>query len=890
MENIFKEVFDDKEIVDGLKKIEEAVKGVAEQSEAMTDTVSSAIDDLADSLDSAAGKIADQSKVVEKAEKANGRWSDSIRQTVLGIQIGGKSLGEWSAQIQGFTTNTAGAERSLGGLSKGVRLFGTALKAAGIGLIIGLVASLIQYFTKFQSGIDKVNRVLAAGSAVISQIVDRFLLLAKSIESAGKAIQSLFTLDFAGFKRNAVDSMNAFSEATDNLAGSLRDAAEAAYELERRKQSLRDASLTASVTLARERVQIEELKRAYQDESKTFSERTKARKDAFEREKRLADEELDRALEARQIAEQEFLAQKENGQLKEALAQAEIFLLDAVAGRNALLAEGEKDLKDLRKTASDARKKSLEEESKLLERLFKDLESLRIAAQADGLEKDLAVTEKRYNDLIKVAVAGEAKLLEIASKRRLTPEEEQALTDFAQFQVDLEKRKYEAIQKVFEDYVNREIEQDEARAREQERIRKEGIAGTRAEIDARRDLAAQDLELQEIYAQEFLAVLRSSGASERSIKEAQIDFDRQFQRLKIEGAIEYNQQLIELLDDADTLERERLQNSIRNLKAQLDVLDAQAQDTGQKRTIWDLLGIEDPETLRGIFTAFDSVIDSLSMLADARLRDAEAAVQAADMRVRASEEALRKEEADAEKGFANNVDLRKRELDEAKKARDLALQEEAKARRAQIALDSLGQASGLVTASANIFASVSKIPVVGVPLAIATIALMFGAFAKARADALKAAQPPKLRRGMKFDGPTHEQGNEDLVFDGRRTFAVEKGEWLIGSEHSREHDGFLSMMNKGKFRGVDLVAAVTKSDSGPFLGGSVARIESLSVRRAALESGAGLDSVVQAYEAGTEKIVREIRQRPVVMPWKSGYKIVRKTGSGTDTEIVEPSN
>jgi len=79
-------------------------------------------------------------------------------------------------------------------------------------------------------------------------------------------------------------------------------------------------------------------------------------------------------------------------------------------------------------------------------------------------------------------------------------------------------------------------------------------------------------------------------------------------------------------------------------------------------------------------------------------------------------------------------------------------------------LDTAEQASGLITASVNIFRSLSKpFPAVGIPLAIGLISAMLGAFvvAKAKAFSLINQDKPKLRQGKRISGRTHEAGGED---------------------------------------------------------------------------------------------------------------------------------
>ena len=135
----------------------------------------------------------------------------------------------------------------------------------------------------------------------------------------------------------------------------------------------------------------------------------------------------------------------------------------------------------------------------------------------------------------------------------------------------------------------------------------------------------------------------------------------------------------------------------------------------EPRTLLQLLGIEDPNIEAGLNEAVRQVQAALDQIAEARVRDAEQARQVAQQRVQDAEDALKQQEDRAEQGLSNDVALAERRLDVERAARDKALKDEARAKRAQIALQSAEQLGALTTASANIFASLSNIPFVGIP-------------------------------------------------------------------------------------------------------------------------------------------------------------------------------
>ena len=313
----------------------------------------------------------------------------------------------------------------------------------------------------------------------------------------------------------------------------------------------------------------------------------------------------------------------------------------------------------------------------------------------------------------------------------------------------------------------------------------------------------------------------------------------------------------------------------------------EGQTPGERLSLAQLLGLS-PDQLNGVKDATAQIIDSLNQISEARVRDAEAATRAADERVKAAEDALEKEQELAAEGLANNVTLRQKELAEAKAAREEAAKEEAQARRTQILLDSAGQISSLVTASANIFKSLSTIPFAGIPLAIATIGIMLGAFAKAKSDALKAAQIPKFRKGTKLEGRSHEAGGLAISDEyGNVVGEAEGGEWLIGTKPSREHDTFLKRLNTGEFSGVNLDRLIPRPSASNPITESAGRIERIEREYREIQTGQQYAAMVAAYEKSAGRIVEAIESKEVVFPLPNGYKVRTRKGRSVVTETVK---
>ena len=180
--------------------------------------------------------------------------------------------------------------------------------------------------------------------------------------------------------------------------------------------------------------------------------------------------------------------------------------------------------------------------------------------------------------------------------------------------------------------------------------------------------------------------------------------------------------------------------------------------------LYELLGIGlDSDQQSALNTAIDSIKDSVSSLVESWNAAADAAVNAANAQVDAAQRALDAEIEAHNAGYANEVTTAQKELELAKKNQEKALQEKAKAQQAQLRIDTITQASSLITASANIWSALGGIPIVGPALAIASIAAMWGSFAMAKVKAAQVAgQTEQYGEGTieLLDGGSHASGND----------------------------------------------------------------------------------------------------------------------------------
>ena len=207
--------------------------------------------------------------------------------------------------------------------------------------------------------------------------------------------------------------------------------------------------------------------------------------------------------------------------------------------------------------------------------------------------------------------------------------------------------------------------------------------------------------------------------------------------------------------------------------------------------LYELLGINlkaDQQT--ALNTAIGSVKDSVGSLVDSWNSVAEAATRAADAQVDSAKKALDAEIEARNAGYANSVETAQKEYELAQKQAEKARKEQARAQRAQLAADSVAQSSSLVTASANIWKSLSGITGIGPALAVTAIGTMWASFAAAK---VKAAQVTTEKYGEGtvelLQGGSHASGHD-----------IDLGTKADGTRRRAEGGEFFAVINKRSSR------------------------------------------------------------------------------------------
>jgi hypothetical protein len=218
------------------------------------------------------------------------------------------------------------------------------------------------------------------------------------------------------------------------------------------------------------------------------------------------------------------------------------------------------------------------------------------------------------------------------------------------------------------------------------------------------------------------------------------------------------------------------------------------------------------EHVQAVEEATSTILDSIQSIYDAEIKLAEMEVEKAQERVDAAKSVYEAEIEARNKGYANNVATAKKELQLEKKNQLEKEKQLEAAQKRQEAINSSVQASSLLTASANIWSSLSSIPIVGPALAIAMIGTMWGSFAAAK---IKASQVTRVSSqeygdgGLEIlEGGSHASGNDiDLATRNSKgkNMRAEGGEAMaiINKRSTRRYrkqlPGIVESLNKGTF-------------------------------------------------------------------------------------------
>lgn len=282
-------------------------------------------------------------------------------------------------------------------------------------------------------------------------------------------------------------------------------------------------------------------------------------------------------------------------------------------------------------------------------------------------------------------------------------------------------------------------------------------------------------KMQEFEANEF-ALMRTSEAQKTKFRLEQ-------ERARWKKILEINALGNRTLSDEEIA---NIRNIIKRIDGEIDSAGKGAKD------IYEVFGINlDEGQKEAINTSLGYAMEALNTFTQAAIQAADAKVQAADKEVSSAQKVLETEMQARANGYANNVAIAQKELEQQKKNQQAALANQRRAQKQQEAVQTIQQMGNLVTATSMIWSQL------GFPWAIPAIAVMWGSFL---ASKIKAAQVTK-------NTETYGDGTVELLEGGSHASGndIDLGMKKDGTRRKAEGGEFFAVINKRssrKFRGI----------------------------------------------------------------------------------------
>lgn len=370
---------------------------------------------------------------------------------------------------------------------------------------------------------------------------------------------------------------------------------------------------------------------------------------------------------------------------------------------------------------------------------------------------------------------------------QITIDQMQAAADRTQLQLD-------AAREGSQEEINLRIQllqQQRAIELAQNRQLAEDVRQSEKDINAKYDaeVLKQTTELNQQRALMLFDQTQALEASEfdliRNSEERKTRFRLAQEKARLQKILELNKAAGVKMTDAEV-------KTIENTIAKIDQEIEKSKGDERGNDIYGLFGLNlDDDQKEAISTSVSFAIEQLNNFLDAKVQAADAAVSAADKEVDASQRRLDAELEARANGYANNVAMAQKELDQAKKNQEKALKEQQKAQKAQQAIQTIQQIGNLVTASALIWSQL------GFPFAIPAIAIMWGSFAAAK---IKAAQLSKSANAGGSE--SYGDGTVELLAGGSHQSGddVDLGTKPDGTRRRAEGGEFFAVINKRNSR------------------------------------------------------------------------------------------
>ena len=458
--------------------------------------------DLATGASDAAKGMDDLSDKTKEAGDEQGFFSkklDEVKERFNGLKAGFADLKKGYKTLQ---NGLSGVAKGFGISGKAANVFGkvtsAAIAATGIGLIVPLVLTLVNYFKNLEGGAKALKKVMAGLGAIVANV--------------GKALKLLVKGDFAGAFNTLKDSVNEATSAVDSL-----------FEAEKKLADLRKRTTIENAKLNQ---QIEAQKKILEDTTLGLDERIAALDKVTAATKKLAENQVQETQLALQAAQAQLTLTnnyEERREKQQEIAELQAQLIEQQTALQNVEYDAERVGREIRTQAAEERKAQIEERLAQEKTVAETLRDLRIEDIKDEQSKAEATLQ----------VQKEAAL---ATLRENNATQEQLLEAEQLYENQLEALRQgyaDAAEQKRQERIDKELE--EAKAKE---ARLKEILDTAyfESIENEFQRAQEELMRQE---QQMMAELELLGATEEEKQKIRDGFQKKREKLAKEEA-DYN--------------------------------------------------------------------------------------------------------------------------------------------------------------------------------------------------------------------------------------------------------------------------------------------------------------------------------------------------------------
>lgn len=781
-----------------------------------------------------------------------------------------------------------------------------ALAATGIGAVVLLVGLLIANFDKVKDALrplgdvfssvfggikDTINGIIASTRDLLSTVTGGLI---DSAERAAERTAQLAREANTDALKSTKDTLSEITSLRDSAyqkeiaqAKALGATQEELDQISIKNNKEKAAFLTLELNKQQEVVgslknQIKELdKIGSLDEdqakarSKAFEESLKAQSEVNKIQRQIAQTSIDNAKIVEDASDREKEAiKKANDQRKEALRLEGLRKQEVEKLRDELLASEQERLIRQAQLEKEARAKRIEENVK-----DNDLKNQLIQANDQAFLQEKANIESSFAQA-RLDLENSITLNATDLKIQKINEETQARIESIQ-KVFGETEKADELILALQKQQADKIQDIQRKAREKERKEEEKRIKEILSIEAKKLEIARNTALQSVNIETQRGESEEEAAQRIADEKERIELE--YQSSILESRLKFNTQLSDL-------DKQLLEQQIASIDAQIGAVKDKEQENNpfdfnaKLKDALNDLGLNDQEADKALQAANQfagQLIAQYEAAVDARLQAAQELVEFREDNIERLNQELANEIELNKQGLASNIERVQQEIAQEKQLRDEALAEQEAAARKKEQIETAQQAASLLTAIAQLYASLSALPFgIGIGIATGLSALLISQFA---ASKLKVGSVTKKRKGGLVDGASHEGGGVKYYSnESSNVVELEGNEFVTPVKQTKKHLRFLEAMRHGAFDNMDLMHAINNQSTLNSMNDSV-------VYYNATRDSSNNANVVAAINRAANinnRGLQDLQDRPTVYEANGYiYREVNKNGNKTVTKI-----